>query len=161
VSAQTTQGKIKMCNFNHTTSQVRLQADVWNNGSVSFGRFNHLVNIRNTECKIQSYYVKTTGTFVKNNGFGYHAKSERKGSNMLTWIADIFNGNYAAYRQAMNRFEKAAVSVSDMVEYNQQLRRIHDAMENKKTVRISAKQAKHFSGLLRDKLTSKGHKIAS
>ena len=150
-----------MCNFNHTTSQVRLQSDVWTNASVSFGRFNHLVNIRNTECKIQSYYVKTTGTFVENNGFGYHAKSERKGSNRLSFISDFFNGNYSRYRQLMKLYNLASVSVSEMVEYNQQLKRVHVAIENKKTVRISAKQAKHFSKLLRDRLTAKGHKIAS
>ena len=53
------------------------------------------------------------------------------------------------------------MSVSEMLEYNRQLKRVHVAMENKKTVRISAKQAKHFSKLLRDRLTARGHKIAS
>ena len=125
-----------MCNFNHTTSQVRLQADTWMNQGLPFGRYNYLVNIREIECKIQSYYA-------------------------LSWFFDLFNGNYAAYRQARKQYDSASMTVSEMLEYNRQLKRVHVAMQNKKTVRISAKQAKHFSGLLRDKLTAKGHKIAS
>jgi len=150
-----------MCNFNHTTSQVRLQADTWINQGISFGRYNYLVNIREIECKIQTYYTKTTGTYVENNGKGYIARSTRKNTHVLTWFFDLFNGNYANYRQALSAYKKAAMSVSEMLEYNRQLKRVHVAMENKKTVRISAKQAKHFSKLLRDRLTAKGHKIAS
>lgn len=149
-----------MCNFNHTTSQVRLQADAWINQGISFGRYNYLVNIREIESKIQTYWTKT-GTYVENNGKGYIARSTRKNSHSFSWFFDLFNGNYAAYRQARKQYNKAAMTVSEMLEYNKQLKRVHVAMENKKTVRISAKQAKHFSGLLRDKLTSKGHKIAS
>ena len=73
-----------MCNFNHTTSQVRLQADTWINKGLPFGRYNYLVNIREIECKIQSYYTKTTGTYVENNGKGYIARSTRKDSHALS-----------------------------------------------------------------------------
>jgi hypothetical protein len=156
----TTQGKNKMCNFNHTTSQVRLQADTWINKGLPFGRYNYLVNIREIESKIQTYWTKT-GTYVENNGKGYIARSARKNSHALSWFFDLFNGNYAAYRQAKKQYDSASMTVSEMLEYNRQLKRVHVAMQNKKTVRISAKQAKHFSGLLRDKLTAKGHKIAS
>jgi len=149
-----------MCNFNHTTSQVRLQADTWMNKGLPFGRYNYLVNIREIESKIQTYWTKT-GTYVENNGKGYIARSERKGSHALSWFFDLFNGNYSNYRQAKKQYDNASMTVSEMLEYNRQLKRVHVAMQNKKTVRISAKQAKHFSGLLRDKLTARGHKIAS
>ena len=147
-----------MCNSNFTNGQVFKQSNDWNN-SIDFGRNSYLLNIRDLECKIQTYYVKTTGTYVINNGFGYLAKSDRRDSNIFSWIGDLFNGNFKRYRQMKKQFNNASCTVDEMVAYNRQLRRVSNAYDEKRKIVITAKQAKHFSETLKLRLHNRGHKI--
>ena len=147
-----------MCNSTFTNGQVFKQSNDWNN-SIDFGRNSYLLNIRDLECKIQTYYVKTTGTYVINNGFGYLAKSDRRDSNIFSWIGDLFNGNFKRYRQMKKQFNNASCTVDEMVAYNRQLRRVSNAYDEKRKIVITAKQAKLFSEALKLRLHNRGHKV--
>ena len=147
-----------MCNSTFTNGQVFKQSNDWNN-SIDFGRNSYLLNIRDLECKIQTYYVKTTGTYVINNGFGYLAKSDRRDSNIFSWIGDLFNGNFKRYRDMKRRFKSASCTVDEMVAYNRQLRRVSNAYDEKRKIVITAKQAKLFSETLKLRLHNRGHKV--
>ncbi len=147
-----------MCNSTFTNGQVFKQSNDWNN-SIDFGRNSYLLNIRDLECKIQTYYVKTTGTYVINNGFGYLAKSDRRDSNIFSWIGDLFNGNFKRYRDMKRRFKSASCTVDEMVAYNRQLRRVSNAYYEKRKIVITAKQAKLFSETLKLRLHNRGHKV--
>ena len=147
-----------MCNSTFTNGQVFKQSNDWNN-AVNFGRHSYLLNIRDLECKIQSYYVKTTGTYVINNGFGYLAKSDRRDSNIFSWIGDLFNGNFKQYREMKQRFKSASCTVDEMVAYNRQLRRVSNAYDEKRKIVITREQAKLFSETLKLRLHNRGHKI--
>ena len=147
-----------MCNSTFTNGQVFKQSNDWNN-SIDFGRNSYLLNIRDLECKIQTYYVKTTGSYVINNGFGYLAKSDRRDSNIFSWIGDLFNGNFKRYRQMKKQFNNASCTVDEMVAYNRQLRRVSNAYDEKRKIVITAKQAKLFSETLKLRLHNRGHKV--
>jgi len=147
-----------MCNSTFTNGQVFKQSNDWNN-AVNFGRHSYLLNIRDLECKIQTYYVKTTGTYVINNGFGYLAKSDRRDSNMFSWIGDLFNGNFKQYRDMKRRFKSASCTVDEMVAYNRQLRRVSNAYDEKRKIVITREQAKLFSETLKLRLHNRGHKV--
>ena len=150
-----------MCNSTFTNGQVFKQSNDWNNIDkvVHFGRNSYLLNIRTLDCKHQTYYVKTTGTLVKNRGFTYLAKSKRLDSNMFSWIGDLFNGNLKQYLKLKKRFKNASCTVDEMLAYNRQLRRVSDAYNEKKKIVITAKQAKLFSETLKLRLHNRGHKI--
>lgn len=147
-----------MCNSTFTIGQVAKQSNDWNN-AVNFGRHSYLLNIRTLDCKHQTYYVKTTGTLVKNRGFTYLAKSKRLDSTMFSWIGDLFNGNFKKYREMKKRFKNASCTVDEMLAYNRQLRRVSDAYNEKRKIVITAKQAKLFSDTLKLRLHNRGHKI--
>lgn len=147
-----------MCNSTFTIGQVAKQSNDWNN-AVNFGRHSYLLNIRDLECKIQTYYVKTTGTYVINNGFGYLAKSDRRDSNIFSWIGDLFNGNFKRYREMKKQFNNASCTVDEMILYNRQLRRVSNAYDEKRKIVITAKQARHFSEALKLRLHNRGHKV--
>ena len=147
-----------MCNSTFTNGQVFKQSNDWNN-SIDFGRNSYLLNIRDLECKIQTYYVKTTGTYVINNGFGYLAKSDRRDSNIFSWIGDLFNGNFKRYRQMKKQFNNASCTVDEMVGYNRKLRRFSNSYDEKRKIGKTAKQAKIFSETLKLRLHNRGHKV--
>ena len=147
-----------MCNSTFTIGQVAKQSNDWNN-AVNFGRQSYLLNIRDLECKIQTYYVKHTGTYVINNGFGYLAKSDRRDSNIFSWVGDLFNGNFKRYREMKKQFNNASCTVDEMVAYNRQLRRVSNAYDEKRKIVITAKQAKLFSDTLKLRVHNRGHKI--
>lgn len=147
-----------MCNSTFTNGQVFKQSNDWNN-AVNFGRHSYLLNIRDLEVKIQTYYIKNTGNYVINNGKGYLCKSKRLDSTMFSWFFDLFNGNFKQYREMKKRFKNASCTVAEMVAYNRQLRRVSNAYNEKRKIVITAKQAKLFSETLKLRLHNRGHKI--
>ena len=150
-----------MCNSNFTIGQVTKQSNDWTNIDkvVHFGRHSYLLNIRNLEVKIQTYYVKNTGSYVVNNGKGYLCKSKRLDSTMFSWLFDLFNGNFKQYREMKKQFKSASCTVDEMVAYNRQLRRVSDAYNEKRKIVITKEQAKLFSDTLKLRLHNRGHKV--
>ena len=150
-----------MCNSTFTIGQVAKQSNDWNNVDkvVHFGRHSYLLNIRTLDCKHQTYYVKTTGTLVKNRGFSYLAKSKRLDSTMFSWFFDLFNGNLKKFLRLQKMFKDASCTVNEMVAYNRQLLRVSDAYNEKRKIVITKEQAKLFSETLKLRLHNRGHKI--
>ena len=148
-----------MCNYIFGPNVKHHHKNNWENKAIIFWNHAYLSHIRKFDCIINSYYSNEgCGSFIRNNGFGYLARGDVN-RNIFAKLFDFINGNFIRYITMKQRYNRAAVTVEQMRQYNRTRSRLRQANKLKKVLTLNFKQTEIFSRELRNKVLDKGHKI--